>query len=62
MLSAWYGGLGPGLLATGLGALAVDYFFEHPAYELGISNPDTLATDHESNTRAWLTSFPLGTH
>lgn len=25
-------------------------------------NPDTLMTDHEANTRAWLSSFPLGTH
>jgi glucosamine--fructose-6-phosphate aminotransferase (isomerizing) len=25
-------------------------------------NPDTLATDREANTRAWLTAFPLGTH
>lgn len=25
-------------------------------------NPDTLRTDHMPNARAWLTSFPLGTH
>src|SRR5262245_15643079 len=25
--AAWHGGLGPGLLATGLGALLADYFF-----------------------------------
>ena len=30
MVSAWYGGLGPGLLATGLSALATDYFFLDP--------------------------------
>jgi PAS domain S-box-containing protein len=30
MVSAWYGGLGPGLLATGLSALATDYFFLEP--------------------------------
>ena len=30
MVSAWYGGLGPGLLATGLSALATDYFFLSP--------------------------------
>jgi PAS domain S-box-containing protein len=30
MVSAWYGGLGPGLLATGLSALATDYFFLGP--------------------------------
>jgi hypothetical protein len=26
MVSAWYGGLGPGLLATTLSALALDFF------------------------------------
>ncbi len=31
MVGAWFGGLGPGLLATGLGALAADYFFLAPA-------------------------------
>src|SRR5215210_300046 len=30
IVSAWYGGLGPGLLATGLSALATDYFFLYP--------------------------------
>ena len=30
MVSAWYGGLGPGLLATVLAGLGVDYFFLDP--------------------------------
>ena len=30
IVSAWYGGLGPGLLATGLSALATDYFYLYP--------------------------------
>jgi PAS domain S-box-containing protein len=30
MVSAWYGGLGPGLLATALAALITDYFFLYP--------------------------------
>ena len=30
MVGAWFGGLGPGLLATGLGALAADYYFLPP--------------------------------
>ncbi|MEH2168293.1 MAG: PAS domain S-box protein [Nostoc sp.] len=34
MLSAWYGGLKSGLLATFLSALLSDYFFLPPAYEL----------------------------
>src|SRR3712207_153202 len=30
IIGAWFGGLGPGLLATALGALAADYFFLQP--------------------------------
>ena len=30
MVGAWFGGLGPGLLATALGALAANYFFLPP--------------------------------
>lgn len=30
MISAWYGGLGPGLVATVMSALALDYFFISP--------------------------------
>jgi len=30
MVSAWYGGLGPGLLATAAAGLATDYFFLYP--------------------------------
>jgi glucosamine--fructose-6-phosphate aminotransferase (isomerizing) len=39
--------------------------FQLLGYHLAVArgrNPDTLMTDHEANTRAWLTSFPLGTH
>ena len=39
--------------------------FQLLGYFMGVvrgRNPDTLATDNEANTRAWLTSFPLGTH
>jgi K+-sensing histidine kinase KdpD len=41
-ITAWYGGLWPGLLATALGFLAVDYFFESPAYSFAVSDPRTL--------------------
>jgi K+-sensing histidine kinase KdpD len=41
-LSAWRGGLGPALLATGVSALAVDYFFEEPRHMLEVTEPDTL--------------------
>lgn len=39
--------------------------FQLLGYYLGVErgfNPDTLRTDHLPNARAWLTSFPLGTH
>jgi len=35
LLSAWYGGIGPGLLAAGLSILATDYFFLRPMPSLG---------------------------
>jgi signal transduction histidine kinase/AmiR/NasT family two-component response regulator len=36
MVAAWHGGLGPGLLATALGALLGDYFFIEPFYSFRI--------------------------
>jgi PAS domain S-box-containing protein len=38
ILSAWYGGLGPGLLATGLGFLAIDYLLFMPIYSFHIDH------------------------
>ncbi|MDZ8263843.1 PAS domain S-box protein [Nostoc sp. ChiQUE01b] len=38
MVSAWYGGLGPGLLATLLSTLAVNYFFFKLLHPLNITN------------------------
>ena len=37
-ISAWYGGLGPGLLATAIGVVASIYFFFVPTYALEIAN------------------------
>lgn len=37
MLSAWYGGLGPGLLATVVGAVASSYYFLAPTHSLGVA-------------------------
>ncbi|MCZ7572140.1 MAG: PAS domain S-box protein [Ardenticatenaceae bacterium] len=42
-LTAWYGGLGPALLATLLGALASDYFLLPPLYAFALITPHTLA-------------------
>src|SRR5919198_1122840 len=41
MLSTWYGGLGPGLLATLLGGAALDYWFERPKHTLAITDLGT---------------------
>src|SRR5262245_65863070 len=41
-VSGWYGGLGPALSATALGALAIDYFFEMPRYQLQVTDGQTL--------------------
>jgi C4-dicarboxylate-specific signal transduction histidine kinase len=41
MLSAWFGGLGPGLLATTLSGLAFYYYFLHPMYSL-VAKPEEL--------------------
>jgi PAS domain S-box-containing protein len=40
--SAWYGGLGPALLATALCLLAVDYLFIGQAYSLELNSPNDL--------------------
>ncbi len=41
-ISSWYGGTGPGLLATALGALAVDYYILEPRGALGVVHPQDL--------------------
>src|SRR5262249_40685086 len=38
LLSAWAAGLGPGLFAVGLSALASGYFFREPRYSLAIAD------------------------
>lgn len=41
-VGAWFGGLGPGLLATGLSLVACDYLFLGPPYSLGIDGTGRL--------------------
>jgi K+-sensing histidine kinase KdpD len=36
MLSSWFGGMWPGILAGVLSAIALDYYFVPPLYALGI--------------------------
>ncbi|UBF30579.1 DUF4118 domain-containing protein (plasmid) [Kovacikia minuta CCNUW1] len=42
MISAWYGGLGPGMVATVLSTLAIDYCFIEPVHSLHNNEPGTL--------------------
>jgi PAS domain S-box-containing protein len=42
IVSAWYGGLGPGILATALSALVTDYVFLQPKYSF--SDPGVAST------------------
>jgi len=41
ILSAWFGGIGPGLLATAVSALAFNYYFLPPIHSLG-PKPDEI--------------------
>lgn len=41
-VSAWYGGIKPGLLATGLSVLTVSYFFLEPKYSLLVLDRESL--------------------
>ena len=43
MVSAWYGGLKAGLVATSLAIIALTYFFIAPTYSLWISEPNGVA-------------------
>jgi signal transduction histidine kinase len=41
-VSSWYGGTGPGICATVIGALAVDYYILEPRDSFRIANPQDL--------------------
>jgi K+-sensing histidine kinase KdpD len=40
-ISGWYGGLAPALLATGIGFLSLDYYFETPRFSWDVSQVST---------------------
>ena len=42
VLSSWFGGIGPGLLASLLSTLLVDYCFEAPFFSFGLSRVDIV--------------------
>ena len=48
LLSAWVGGVGPGLLAAMLATLAVDYFFLPQTYSLDLTPPICLTFSSSS--------------
>src|ERR671915_1329492 len=59
IVSAWYGGLGPGLLATAVSALATDYFFLYPRGTItgfSVEGIDVLAFTLEGALVSVLTS------
>jgi signal transduction histidine kinase len=41
VVSAWYGGLGPGLLATSMGVALAGYFFLQPDFSIASLRPET---------------------
>ena len=43
LVVTWFGGLGPGLLAVGLGGLAADYFFMPPLGGVRVAAAEWLA-------------------
>src|SRR5437867_9429592 len=51
MLSAWFGGFGPGLLTTLLSALAMDYFWLPPTFAFGMQEPGDLIGFRSEGTR-----------
>src|SRR5262245_32189652 len=42
MISAWYGGIGPGLVATVAAAVASDYYFIAPIHSVFVGEPSAL--------------------
>jgi Domain of unknown function (DUF4118) len=57
VLSSWFGGVGPGIFAGLLSAIALDYYFIPPIYALGISieeAPDMIAFVASAFIVSWL--------
>src|SRR6516162_5941000 len=57
MLSSWYGGLWPGLVAALLSVVALDYYFMPPLYTFGFGveeAPDTIAFVATAFFISWL--------
>ncbi len=57
ILSSWFGGVWPGIFASLLSAIALDYYFIPPIYALGISleeTPDMVAFVASALSVSWL--------
>jgi hypothetical protein len=57
VLSSWFGGVGPGIFAVLLSAIALDYYFIPPIYALGISveeAPDMIVFAASAVFVSWL--------
>src|SRR5258707_4633753 len=51
MITAWYGGIGPGLFATALSSLAFDYYFLPPIHSL-VAKPGERSEEHTSELQS----------
>jgi len=56
MVSAWHGGIRPGLLAAILSTFAINYFFVPPYYSLQIANLETIVQLCTFFAVAWIIS------
>ena len=56
VVSAWFGGMGPGILAVVLAELSIDYYFVEPLYTLGV-RPKPNNKQKDNRVLAVLTSW-----
>ncbi|HZU38896.1 MAG TPA: HAMP domain-containing sensor histidine kinase [Gemmataceae bacterium] len=62
MVSAWYGGLGPGLFATVLSALALDYYYLTPIHSLSMGLAESIRCLAFVSTAAVISSLNAARH
>ncbi|HEV2854668.1 MAG TPA: ATP-binding protein [Thermoanaerobaculia bacterium] len=60
--AAWLGGLGPGLVATGLSALLADYFWMAPAHRLHLDWPSAVQLAIFSGIGVFISLLTEGLH
>ena len=52
-VSAWYGGLNPGLLSTAMGSVIAVFFFVPPHYSLKIGDPRIATGLRTTASKLW---------